>query len=427
MARSKVVDNLAAYRASSAWRRGIGSRIISTSLSNAPPHAIPTRKQVGRVGVVPTRAETIVHPDATATGKPHYEVLDGLRGTAAIMVVLFHIMGMPIGWADQGQYLHHAAMAVDFFFGLSGFVVAYAYDARWGRMSVGQFVAIRLIRLHPLVLLGALLGLASFLIDPFAANQKLIPLGVVLRDFALACLLLPHAPLPNRWTDTHSLNSPAWSLLQEYVGNLVYAIMLRRLGTRALGAVMTVAAATLLWLLWRRNSIDMGSDWTSWWGAPARMAFSFTMGLWLYRVRERMAAPRLGWIVLSALLVIAFAVPLVPNAIPHGNGIYEAACLMLLFPAIILSGAHSRIGPIELALCKLAGRISYPIYILHYPFLLIYMNFALFRKPPEAALQLAAGGVFLLVMAFSWLALRLYDGPVRAWLRARLLRRSRAG
>jgi len=362
------------------------------------------------------RAEGIVHPDATSTGKPHYEVLDGLRGTAAIMVVLFHIMGMPIGWADQGQYLHHAAMAVDFFFGLSGFVVAYAYDARWGTMSVGQFCRIRLIRLHPLVLLGALLGLISFLVDPFAANQKLIPLPVVLRDFALACLLLPHAALPNRWTDTHSLNSPAWSLLQEYIGNLAYALILRRLATRTLGAVAAVAAAWLLWLLWHRNSIDMGSDWTSWWGAIARMAFSFTMGLWLYRARDRLPKLRLSWIVLSAVLVTAFAMPLVPGSVPHGNGLYEAAATMLLFPAIILCGAHSHIGRAEMALCKFAGRISYPIYILHYPFLLIYMNYALIRKPPAAALTLAAGGSFLLVVAFSWLALKLYDEPVRAWL-----------
>jgi peptidoglycan/LPS O-acetylase OafA/YrhL len=364
--------------------------------------------------------ETILHPDATATGKAHFEVLDGLRGTAAVMVVIFHIMGMPIAWDDKGQWLHHAAMAVDFFFGLSGFVVAYAYDARWKRMSVGQFCTFRLIRLHPLVLLGVALGLISFLVDPFAPNQQLIPLSVVLRDFALACLLLPHAVLPNRWTDTHSLNSPAWSLLQEYIGNLAYALVLRRLGTRALGAVVAVAACALLWLLWQRNSIDMGSDWTTWWGAPSRMAFSFTMGLWLYRVRERAPKLRLGWVALSAILVLIFATPLVPPSVPHGNGLFEAVAAMLLFPAIILCGAHSQIGKTELALCKFAGRISYPLYILHYPFLLIYMNYALFRKPPASALYLAGAGSFVLVVVFSWLALKLYDEPVRAWLKRRL-------
>jgi len=361
--------------------------------------------------------EAIARPDRTASGKPHYEVLDGLRGTAAVMVVLFHIMGMPIAWSDDGQYLHHAAMAVDFFFALSGFVVAYAYDARWRAMSVRQFCTIRLIRLHPLVLLGAVLGLISFLVDPFAPNQKLVPLGLVLRDFALACLLLPHAALPNRWTDTHSLNSPAWSLLQEYIGNLAYALVLRRLGTRALGAVMAVAAAWLLWLLWQRNSIDMGSDWTTWWGAPARMAFSFTMGLWLYRVRDRLPKRLMGWGVLSIILVLVFATPLVPKSVPHGNGLFEAAAAMLLFPAIILCGAHSEIGRAEMALCRFAGRISYPIYILHYPFLLIYMNFALLEKPSASAIWLAGTGSFLLVATVSWLALTCYDEPLRARLR----------
>jgi peptidoglycan/LPS O-acetylase OafA/YrhL len=331
--------------------------------------------------------------------------------------VLFHIMGMPADWSDKGQGLHHAAMAVDFFFGLSGFVIAYAYDGRRKTLSVREFVAVRLIRLHPLVLLGAMLGLASFLVDPFAANQKLIPLPVVLGDFALACLLLPHPTLPNRWTDTHSLNSPAWSLLQEYVGNLAYVLVLRRLGTRALGAVVVLAAAALLWVLWRTNSIDLGSDWTTIAKAPVRMGFSFTLGLWLYRVRERAPKLRLGWAVLSAILVLAFALPLIPRSVPHGNGLYEAAVAMALFPAIILSGAHSRIGRTELALCKFAGRISYPLYILHYPFLLIYMNFVIFRKPPPLLAHLAAAGTFALVVAVAWLALKLYDEPARRWLR----------
>jgi peptidoglycan/LPS O-acetylase OafA/YrhL len=359
-------------------------------------------------------------PDLTAQGKPHYEVLDGLRGTAAVMVVLFHIMGMPIGWADKGQGFHHAAMAVDFFFGLSGFVIAYAYDARWKSMSVGRFAVIRLIRLHPLVLLGAALGLISFLADPFAANQTLVSLSTVLRDFALACLLLPYPVLPNRWTDTHSLNSPAWSLLQEYIGNFAYALILRRLGTRVLGALVVAAAGALLWVLWRTNDIDVGSDWTTVWMAPVRMAFSFMMGLWLYRVRGRASKLRLGWVTLSAILVLAFAAPRVPESISHGNGLFEGAAVIVLFPAIILLGAHSQIGRIEMALCKFAGRLSYPLYILHFPFLLIYMNFILFRRPPATVTMLAAAGSFVLVIAVSWLALRFYDMPVRRLLQTLL-------
>ena len=356
-------------------------------------------------------------PDHTATGKAHYEVLDGLRGSAAVMVVLFHIMGMTVSWADTGQLLHHAAMAVDFFFGLSGFVIAYAYDDRWKTMTTGQFFAIRLVRLHPLVILGAVLGLLSFLVDPFAANQKAVPLATVLTDFALACLLLPYRALPNRWTDTHSLNSPAWSLLQEYIGNIAYALILRRLATWLLGLVALVATAALIGMVWRSNSLDQGSDWDSLWGAPTRMAFSFTMGLWLYRVRKRLPRRRVGWGVLSVILAAVFAAPLVPASIPHGNGLYEAAAVMLVFPLIILCGAHSQLGRVEMGICKVAGRISYPVYILHYPFLLIYMNFVVFRKPPLAVAYTAATVVFVLVMAFAWLALTNYDEPVRRWLK----------
>jgi peptidoglycan/LPS O-acetylase OafA/YrhL len=356
--------------------------------------------------------------DLTAAGKTHFEVLDGMRGSAAILVVLFHIMGMPIAWSDQGQLLHHAALAVDFFFALSGFVVAYAYDDRWATMSTRQFIAIRLVRLHPLVLLGAVLGLISFLADPFAANQKAVPLATVLADFALACLLLPHPELPNRWTDTHSINSPAWSLLQEYIGNLVYALALRRLGTRLLGIVVTLAGLGLVVMALTQNSIDQGSDWGSMPLGSVRMGFSFTLGLWLYRVRDRFPRFRLGWLAASAILVVLFALPLVPKSIPHGNGAYEAVLVVLVFPLLILSGAHSDIGRAEMSLCKLAGRLSYPVYILHYPFLLIYMNFVVFETPPAATARLAAAAAFLIVMGFAWLALRFYDEPLRRRLKA---------
>jgi len=152
------------------------------------------------------------------------------------------------------------------------------------------------------------------------------------------------------------------------------------------------------------------------------MAFSFTMGLWLYRVRELGPKLRLGWVVLSVILVAIFAMPLVPQSIPHGNGLYEAFAVMILFPAIILSGAHSQIGPVELALCKFSGRISYPLYMLHYPFLLIYMNFVTFTKPDLQTAHIAGAAAFVLVVTFAWLAVKFFDEPVRNWLKP-LIRR----
>ena len=368
-------------------------------------------------------ADTAVAPDKTVTGKPHYEVLDGMRGSAAIMVVLFHIMGMAVSWADSGQLLHHAALAVDFFFGLSGFVVAYAYDDRWKTMSTGQFFLIRLVRLHPLVILGTILGLLSFLFDPFPDNQKIFPMATVLKDVALACLLIPYNALPNRWSDTHSLNSPAWTLMQEYIGNIAYALVLRRLATWLLGIVVVAAAVLLALMAWRVNSVDQGAGWESFWGGPTRMGFSFTMGLWLYRVRDHFPKLRLGWGVLTVVLAALFAMPLVPQSIAHGNGMYEAFVTIVLFPMIIVFGAHSNLGKVEMAICKLAGRMSYPIYILHFPFLLIYMNFVNFRKPAPDVAYTAGAVVLVVVVVFSWLALTFYDEPIRKMLKPLTTRR----
>jgi peptidoglycan/LPS O-acetylase OafA/YrhL len=117
--------------------------------------------------------------DHRSSGKQHFEVLDGLRGSVAFLIVLFHAFNYPFGFRPPLPLMHHAYLAVDFFCGLSGFVVAYAYDDRWARMTMLQFFRIRLIRLHPLVLIGATLGLLGYIFDPFskAMNHTAAPGG----------------------------------------------------------------------------------------------------------------------------------------------------------------------------------------------------------------------------------------------------------
>ena len=89
----------------------------------------------------------------TLPTKKHYAILDGLRGVAAIMVVAFHIMEAH-ATSRFDQVINHGYLAVDFFFLLSGFVISYAYDDRWSKMSLGDFFKIRLIRLQPMVIMG---------------------------------------------------------------------------------------------------------------------------------------------------------------------------------------------------------------------------------------------------------------------------------
>lgn len=81
--------------------------------------------------------------------KPRYDILDGLRGVAALVILLYHVL------EGCGVILGHGYLGVDFFYVLSGFVIGYAYDDRWGRMNVGGFFKRRIIRLHPMVIMDS--------------------------------------------------------------------------------------------------------------------------------------------------------------------------------------------------------------------------------------------------------------------------------
>lgn len=328
------------------------------------------------------------NPDRTADGKEHFEVLDGLRGSAAMLVVLFHIQGITVSWDGAKVILHHAPLAVDFFFALSGFVIGYAYDDRWPDMTAGQFLKLRLIRLHPLVILGVLLGFVSYLFDPLAGSTQAAPLYKVVMALFLGLLLIPAGPLPNRWSDTHPLNGPCWSLLQEYIGNLAYAFLLRHLPSRVLGAIAVASGAVLIVCAGMIGTLDQGSGWDTLWMAPVRLCFPFVTGLWLYRVHDRLPRIRLGWPLLTTVMVVAFAFPTLPTV--GGiklNGLYEAACVVLLFPVIVLAGSHSNPGRGMTRLCKVSGRISYPIYITHFPFLYVWMNYVAHGNPSQIQIE----------------------------------------
>ena len=98
--------------------------------------------------------------------KPRYEVLDGLRGVAAYTIIFFHIVE---GYSKGPAYnvVNHGYLAVDFFYVLSGFVIGYAYDDRWDRMTITDFFKRRLIRLHPMSIAGTITGFNLFIFQIF--------------------------------------------------------------------------------------------------------------------------------------------------------------------------------------------------------------------------------------------------------------------
>ena len=179
--------------------------------------------------------------------KPHYEILDGLRGVAALMVIIFHLFEAHSGGNHLVQIINHGYLAVDFFFMLSGFVIGYAYDDRWDRMTLGTFFKRRIIRLHPMVIMGSIVGAVFFyfqkseLCFPQIADTPVWML-LLLMVWGFTLLPLPLKWDVRGWTEMHPLNGPAWSLYYEYIANIFYAIFVRRFSKTALTVLVVLAA-----------------------------------------------------------------------------------------------------------------------------------------------------------------------------------------
>ena len=166
----------------------------------------------------------IVASQNFADTKPHYELLDGLRGVAALMVLIYHIFegfAFAEGFNGAGDgiitTLNHGHIAVDFFFILSGFVISYAYDDRWQKMTLGGFFKRRLIRLHPMLVIGAVIGVIAFTIGGFKTwNGDVTPTSWVMLAMLLTMFMIPALPGASYEVrgngEMLSLNGPMWSL-----------------------------------------------------------------------------------------------------------------------------------------------------------------------------------------------------------------------
>jgi peptidoglycan/LPS O-acetylase OafA/YrhL len=168
---------------------------------------------------------------------------------------------------------------------------------------------------------------------------------MVLLAYLTSLLLLPSPPIAGRHNESQALNGPAWSLMQEYLGNIAYALILRRLRTVTLWIVFAISGLALIWVANSKGSLDGGWDYPNIWMAPLRLTVSFVLGLWLYRIHDRVRMPKVGLLILSIVLVVCFQMPKFSKAgALDWNGLYDAACVLFLFPLIILCGAHSKAG-----------------------------------------------------------------------------------
>lgn len=366
--------------------------------------------------------------------KPHYSILDGLRGVAALVVVWFHIFEA-YATSHLDQQINHGYLAVDFFFILSGFVIGYAYDDRWKKMTIKEFLTRRLIRLHPMVVIGAIIGASVFYLQGCSVwDVSQVSIGMLLLATLLNALLIPMTPGTEirGVTEMYPLNGPSWSLFFEYIGNILYAFFIRRLNTIALAILVAIAGVALaIYAMFGVHydhsgdiCVGFAMDGVNMLGGSLRLMFAFSAGLLMSRIFKPMKIRGAFWLC-SIVLIALLAVPRIGGMEAMWmNGLYDTLCVALFFPLLVYLGASGQTtDKLTTRICKFLGDISYPLYMVHYPFIYWYYGWVkngnlTFTESLPGALALFFGSILL-----AYICLKLYDEPVRKFFSKHLLRR----
>jgi len=364
--------------------------------------------------------------------KPHYTILDGLRGVAAITVVCFHIFEA-FATSHLDQIINHGYLAVDFFFMLSGFVIAYAYDDRWATTTTLDFLKRRIIRLHPMVVMGAVIGGIMFYFQGCSVwDVSTVTVMALLIATLFNALLIPALPgyEVRGLGEMFPLNGPTWSLFFEYIGNVLYAIFIRKFSTKALGLFVFVAgcglAAFAIWGPYGDICAGFSLTGIEFAGGFFRLLFSFSAGLFLSRIFKPANIKGAFWICTLAIIAL-LAVPRIGGA-EHlwMNGLYDTLCCVLIFPLLVCLGASANsTDQYTVRISKFLGDISYPLYTVHYPF--IYLYYAWVKNSHLTFQESLPGAAAVLIgsMTLAYLCLKLYDMPLRRYLTERFLKAKR--
>ena len=378
------------------------------------------------------------------SSKPRFEILDGLRGVAAMIVVAFHLFET-YSPGPKEQILNHGYLAVDFFFVLSGFVIGYAYDDCWSKMTVWDFFKRRLIRLQPMVILGTLIGAFWFYFSAAPGFELVMqtPWWKLLLIMVLGCIMFPTPPSMDirGWQEINSLNGAQWSLLWEYVANILYALFVRRF-SKALLAVMVFLSAFLTIDLtmnldvfgllevrsYAKYTVIGGFGLTpdQIYIGICRLLYPFFGGLLLYCISNwRIRLRHGGMLWCSVAVVLTLVMPHIGGQTYEWlNGIYCAVIILFVYPAIVAAGAGSPLtGRKTTAVCRFLGLISYPLYITHYPMIYVQMNWAAQHSDVPLGTHIwVAVSIFIASVAIAYASVKVYDIPVRAWLSEKFLR-----
>jgi len=350
---------------------------------------------------------TLLHV-MTETRRHSFSTLDAMRGVAAIAVALYHFkkmyspnFGFPNGY-----------LAVDLFFILSGFIIAFAYDKRLGQgLTTGQFMTARIIRFAPMIWLGAALGAIQLLTLPHGGDE------VLSWNERVWASVLNAAMLPSFVGDSPRMfpvNNSEWSLFYELLANLAFVLTFHRLRGKWLFAAIAVLGALLLATVLRLDHANFGWRQSHLVFGVFRVGFTFLVGVAICRYRHvwQPRIPALNPLIILAAVALSLFVPVPDSA----QAAYDCAFIFLIAPTLVMLGARSELTGQRLKSMGVAlALLSYPLYAIHYPVYKMSMAVATAGYMP----MIAGVAVLAALIPLSLFIARHVDEPIRAWMTAR--------
>jgi peptidoglycan/LPS O-acetylase OafA/YrhL len=352
----------------------------------------------------------------------HILSLDLGRGLAALIVMIYHTNFL---FFETSKPFHRGYLCVDFFFLLSGYVIANSYDAKiLNGFGAKQFLVVRIARLWPLVLLSTLI---AFAVQVLRYRRDMPDLDNLDLAISLACnlVMMPSPSSPN--IVLFPFNGAAWSIFFEMIANVIYISMFRyttgaTLGFVILGSGVALAATALAF-----DSLDVGmTQWNFIFGLP-RVLFSFFLGILLFRWRNNFrklpisGAPALlvGLIVAGALM----SIPKIPLA--YVNGLIDLLVAVSVFPILLRIAESARLTGSLGSVAWFLGGISYSVYLLQTPFMVGYSALPQVLFGQKIAAFVPWGGLLftLMFLPAAYLCWVYFERPAQRWLRGALLRK----
>jgi peptidoglycan/LPS O-acetylase OafA/YrhL len=342
--------------------------------------------------------------------KQNFDYLDGLRGLAAIVVMMSH--------ANEyfGLWPSHPYLAVDVFFILSGFVIAHAYDAKIisGALSFASFVKRRVFRLYPSFIFSLALACVLLVVTYAIKGQNAIAHSIFV--FASTSLFIPLAIGSSAML--FAINSPYWSLFFEFIVNFVYAKFRPLLSLNNIYTLIAVSAVFVAISALNHNGLNVGfkSSIDHLVAGFSRAFFGIFLGLVLYLHRDKLLnrLPRINpaWPTLTVIALLTL-----PRA-GNFNALLELALVFVAFPLLIVMASRHHETRLKSALLTL-GLVSYPLYVIHYP-IAKFIRFLIERHELHSSVNalypLPGIMMIALMLTLSMMAVQFVETPSRAKL-----------